>query len=158
VITYQLNGQGDYLSVDDQQLLFPEGLELERQTGLGAGKYFGGLADGSTQATAALFWLGAVRDRATRDGVNFRTAAQSLPFATWADGLDLGTTMRTLRRPEAAEADPTPPAATPDGSTATTSPDTSEPQPEPTPSPSAAEPISQPSPSSSESAPGSGIS
>ncbi|MDH6111915.1 hypothetical protein P3T36_006902 [Kitasatospora sp. MAP12-15] len=154
MITYTVNGQGDTLSTDDQSLTFPEGLEIERQVGIGASKYLQGLAEGGTLSTAALFWLGAVRAAAVRDGVNFREAAQALAFVPFADLLDLMATMKSARTVVAA--DPTPPA--PDGSAESTSPATSEqPQP-PTPSPEGESPTSESSPNSSESVPGSGIS
>ncbi|MDH6134661.1 hypothetical protein P3T37_004065 [Kitasatospora sp. MAA4] len=154
MITFTVNGQGDTLTTDDQSLTFPEGLEVEKQVGIGASKYLQGLAEGTTYSTAALFWIGAVRAAAARDGVSFRDAAQALPFAPFADRLDLMATMKSARTVVAP--DPTPPA--PDGSPETTSPATSEqPQP-PTPSPDVAPPTSESSPNSSESAPGSGTS
>jgi hypothetical protein len=134
-------------------LTFPEGLELEKQTGMGVGKYQSELADGTTRASAAVFWIAAVKQAALRDGVPFRDAAKVLTFEKFGDSLDLLATLRSVRRPEVPE-DPTQPAG--DGSTASTSPATSEPLPSETPSPEPEATTSDSSPTTSESAPGSG--
>lgn len=154
MITYQIGGQGPVISMDPDSLLFVEGLEVEQQTGLGANRYLQELAEGTTQSTAALIWIGAVRTAAARDGVSFRDAARTLPYTGFVESLDLLATMRTVKRQQP---DPTEPTAAPDGSPETTSPATSEQPPPPIPSPDGEPPTSESSPSSSASAPGSGI-
>lgn len=155
MIVFQLNGQGEEIAMDENAMTYPEGLELERQTGLGATKYAQDLNAGTTRSTAALYWIGAVRQASARDGVSFRDASRALPFEAFAEGLDLMATMRTLRRPEP-PVDPTEPTTS--GPTQPTSPDTSvPPPPEASPSPTSASATSDSSPTTSASAPGTGI-
>lgn len=153
MIIYKLDGKGDDLAMDEESLSFAEGLELEAQTGMGAGKYLSELAEGTTRSSAAIFWVGAVKEAAKRDGVPFRNAAKVLTFEKFTDDLDLLATLKSVRRPEAPP-DPTEPTG--DGSTESTSPVTSEQLPEASPSPSPEPAISDSSPTTSESAPGSG--
>jgi hypothetical protein len=150
MLVFKLNGTGDEVTTDEESLTFAQGLELEAQTGMGVGKYQSELIDGTTRASAALFWIAAVNEAAARDHVSFRDAARVLTFEKFGEGLDL---MATLRRPVAPE-DPT--GATPDGSPTPTSPATSEPPPEASPSPSPEPVTSDSSPTTSGSAPGSG--
>ncbi len=153
MIIFKLNGEGDELTTDEESLTFVEGLELEAQTGMGVGKYLSELSEGSTRSSAAVFWIGAVKQAARAAGVSFRDEARVLTFEKFTDSLDLLATLKTVRRPEAA---PDPTEAPADGSTATTSPATSEPQPEASPSPAPVSATSDSSPTSSASAPGSG--
>lgn len=151
MLTFLVNGtRHEY---DDDRLMFSEAMEIQRATGLSAAAFETGLKDGDAVAFAGLFWLAELRARvAANPGTTLKDAVAALPFGTW--DVNLSESIRSLSRVE--QPDPTPPAATPDGSEASTSPATSEPQPVPTPSPSAEPATSEFSPSSSASAPGSG--
>jgi hypothetical protein len=156
MIYFRLNGVGDEIAYDDDSLTYPEGLELEKQTGMGANKFLAEVSTGTTQSTAAILWIAAVRADAAEHGQSFRDAAKARPFARFTEGLDLMASMKSSRRAVEPPLDPTGP--TPDGSPDSTSPATSAPQPEASPSPSAAATTSGSSPTSSPSAPGSGTS
>lgn len=156
MITYQVNGEGDVITLDEDDLTYAEALEVEKQVGLGSAAYLQGLSRGTTEANAALFWIGAVKAVGARDRTSFRDAARALPFTQFTEGLNVLGTARTVRRPAEPTPDPTPPAAS--GSPESTSPGTSEPLPEETPSPEPDPSTSDGSPSTSESDPGSGSS
>lgn len=126
MMTFKVNGRGDTIAVDPTELMFAEGLELERQTGLGASKYLLELNEGTTRSTAAMFWIGAVKHRAAAAGLSFRDAALELTYEQFTDTLDVGATYASVKPVKAPEADPTLPA--PDGSPEPTSRGTSAPR------------------------------
>ena len=156
MITYQVNGEGDVITLDEDDLTYAEALEVEKQVGLGSAAYLQGLSQGTTEANAALFWIGAVKTAGARAQTSFRDSARALPFDQFTAGLNVLKTARTVRRPKAATPDPTAPAGS--GSPGNTSPATSEPLQQETTSLTPEPSTSDASPSTSESGPGSGTS
>lgn len=162
MITFKLNGVGDEITYNEDSMTYPEGLELERQTGMGSNKFLVEQSAGTTKSTAAMLWLGVVNDAAARAGISFRDAARQQPFDQFTETLDVMASMRSSRRVDTTAApagdeaeDPTAPGT---GATEPMSPDTSEPQPSETPSPEPASTTSDSSLTTSTSDPGSGTS
>ncbi|MEY9837104.1 hypothetical protein [Streptacidiphilus sp. EB103A] len=154
MLQFQLDGTTH--EYDDKRLMFNEAMEIQKACGLNAKDFNNELVAGDSLAYAAVFWLATLRSIVAAQGCTLKDAVAQLPFETWNP--DLGEALATMKRVEPADpTEPAPaPAAGPDGSTAPTSPATSEPQPQASPTPTPGTATSDSSPTSSASAPGSG--